>query len=114
MAELKGVSPYFDKNSPLLIVVCGNRAGENTRQTNDFWIQDCSAAIENMLLTATDLGLASLWCGVYPRYDRYTKVRELLKVDKSIIPLGIIHIGYAEKDKEPRTQYQKEKVHIIE
>ena len=114
MAKLKSTSPYFDKNSPLIIVVCGNRTGETSKFTNDFWIQDCSAAIENMLLTATDLGLGSLWCGVYPRYDRYTKVREILKLDRSIIPLGIIHFGYPEKEKEPRTQYSEDKVHIIE
>ena len=59
------------------IVVCGNLAGAHDRQLS-YLLQDCSAAIENMLLAAQALGLGACWLGVHPREDRVAHVRSLV------------------------------------
>lgn len=114
LEKIKKVSLYTDKNSNLIILVCGNINGINPLNLNDFWIQDVSAAIENMLISATDMGLGSLWCGVYPRMDRVNAIKTILKMPKNIMPFAMVHIGYPGETKAQRTQYDDAKVEYIE
>lgn len=113
--KIKKVSPYTDKNSPLIIVCAGRAKTLNNTldELNGFWIHDVSAAIENILLEATELGLGSLWCGLFPHLDRSSLVKEILNLEDDVHPLGLIHIGYANEIKEERTQYEESKVHYI-
>ena len=67
LSELRKASRFSNMNAPLAIVVVGDLSRSLPLQLKDFWIQDCSAATENILLRATDLGLGSLWCGIYPQ-----------------------------------------------
>lgn len=46
------------------IVVCGDR---NLEDAESFIIQDCAAATQNILLSAHELGLGTVWLGVHPR-----------------------------------------------
>jgi len=92
--------------APLCITVCGD-----TNISASFWVQDCSAASENLLLAATALGLGAVWLGVYPRQDRVNNIREVMKLPESIIPLNLISIGHPPEKKEPRTQYDEQRVH---
>jgi len=112
--EIKAVGPAIDKNSPIMIVVVAERKSQSFTSLIDFWTQDLSAAIENMLLTATDLGLGSLWCGLFPRYEKYKKVNEILKLDSKRTSLAVIHLGYADEEKEPRTQYDETRIHVVD
>jgi nitroreductase len=114
LAQLKKVSMFSNRNAPLSIVVAGNDKRFLNHRVNDFWIQDCSAAIQNFLISATELGLGTCWCGLYPMVTPVKKVREILKLDNYIIPLALIHVGYPDEEKEPRTQFDKKRVHIIE
>lgn len=104
----------YNFNSPLLIVVGANLDLTISKDNNDFWIQDCSAAIENMLVAAVELGLGTCWCGIYPRIDRVEKIKNILNLTDNIVPLGLIHVGYPDEEKESRTQYVDTKVHYIE
>ena len=79
----------------------------------DFWIQDCSAATENILLRATDLGLGSLWCGIYPQKNPVKIIQQILGLNERMIPLNIIYIGYKDEENEPRDQYDEKYVHFI-
>ena len=112
--EIKKASRFSNHNAPLAIVVAGNLENSLPRDMADYWIQDCSSAITHILLEATSLELGSLWCGLYPQIRPTERVRELLSLDKKIIPLGLILIGYPDEEKEGRSQYEKEKVHIYE
>ncbi|MBP5342876.1 nitroreductase family protein [bacterium] len=114
LEKIKKISPFTDKNSNLIIFVCGNVSGINPLNLNDFWIQDLSAAVENILISAADMGLGSLWCGVYPRVERVNAIKTILKTPKNIIPFAMIHIGYPKEEKEPRTQYDPAKVIYID
>ena len=90
----------------LCIAVCGDLT-----EMERFWVQDCSAATENLLLAATALGLGAVWLGVYPREERVAAVRQVLGIPDTITPLNLISIGHPAEEKEPRTQYDEVRVH---
>ena len=112
--ELRNTGKNMDFNSQLIIIVCGNRTRTITQNDNDFWIQDCSAAVENILLCATELELGSVWCGLFPVVERAEKVSEILNLEKEIVPMALLHIGYSDEEKEERTQYKEDYVHMYE
>ena len=112
-AILRKAGRAFDYNSPLHIVVCGDTSKAVTNKVEDFWIQDCSSAIENILLMATSLGLGTCWCGVFPIEERVSIVKEALELKDNIIPLGLIHVGYPDCELEERTQLEEENIHYI-
>jgi nitroreductase len=92
--------------APLCIAVCGDPS-----TSGRFWVQDCSAATENLLLAAVALGLGAVWLGVYPKEERVAPVREVLGIPEMVIPLNLISIGHPAEEKEPRTQYNEAHVH---
>ena len=96
--------------APLGIVVCGDLDAAHDRQLS-YLLQDCSAAIENLLLTVHALGLGACWLGVHPREDRIRKLSQLLGLPPSVIPVAAIAIGHPGEVKEPRTRYQAAYVH---
>ncbi len=96
--------------APLGIVVCGDLDAAHDRQLS-YLLQDCSAAIENLLLCAHALGLGACWLGVHPREDRVCKLREILALPASVIPVAGIAIGRPGEEKEPRTRYNRDYVH---
>jgi nitroreductase len=91
------------------IVVCGDLDAAHDKQLS-YLLQDCSAAIENLLLCAHVLGLGSCWLGVHPREQRVKSLREILKLQESVIPVACIAIGYAAETKEPRSRFKPEYV----
>ena len=111
--ELRKASRFSNMNAPLAIVVVGDLSRSLPLQLKDFWIQDCSAATENILLRATDLGLGSLWCGIYPQKRPVERVKEILGITNNDIPFNIIYIGYGDEEKESRDQYEKNRVKVI-
>lgn len=112
--QLRHVSRYSNMNSSLIIIVAGNDKRSLNHKVNDFWIQDCSAAIENILLTAVELGIGSCWCGLFPMVTPVKKVRELLKLEEYITPMALIHLGYPTEKSEARTQYDVKRIHVYD
>ena len=92
------------------IAVCGELEAAHDRQLS-YLLQDCSAAIENMLLCAHILGLGACWLGVHPREDRVRKLKEILQLPASVIPVAGIAIGHPGEKKEPRTRFNCDYVH---
>ena len=113
LGALKEASRFTKINAPLAIIVCGNLDYALPKDMASYWIQDCSAATENILLRATDLGLGSVWCGIYPQVRAEAKVRELLNLEEKIIPLNIIFIGHPDEEPISRDQYDDSKIHYI-
>jgi len=99
---------------PVMIIVAGNRKRALPAQLNDFWIQDCSAAMENILLGAVDLGLGACWEGLYPMKRACGKVSALLGLEDHIVPLGMIALGHPDETQPPRDQYDEKRVHDLE
>jgi len=92
--------------APLCIAVCG----DSTISTR-YWVQDCSAATENLLLAAVALGLGAVWLGVYPKEERVVAVCKVLNLPQPIVPLNLISIGHPAEEKASRTQYDAARVH---
>ena len=88
------------------ICVCGD-----TTTALDFWIQDCSAATENILIAAAALGLGAVWLGCHPREERVAAIRAILGIPPHIGILSLISIGRPGETKEPRTQYDETRIH---
>jgi nitroreductase len=104
------IHPYslMLRESPVAVLVCGDTTLEKNR---GFWVQDCSAATENILVAATALGLGTVWLGVYPREDRVRGLRKLLGIPEHVIPFSIIPIGYPAERKPPADRYEDSRVH---
>ena len=113
LEELKGASKFSKMSSKLAIVVCGNLLHALPLQMASYWIQDCSAAIENILLRVTDLGLGAVWCGLHPQKGAEERTREILGISKTQIPLSLIIIGHPAEEPEARDQYDEKKIHYI-
>ena len=96
--------------APAAIVVCGNMRRAWPGPVRGFWIQDCSAAAENILLAATGLGLGAVWIGVHPIKLLAKVVSRVLSLPGHVVPLGVIYVGHPAETKEPRTQYDEDKV----
>lgn len=107
--ELAQKHPYasFTKNASVAIVVCGN-----SEISPDYWVQDCSAVTENILLATESLGLGAVWCGVYPGQDRVAEIQKILKLPKNIVPLNLIPLGYPKGENLPKQKYNPSKIHI--
>ena len=100
LKELQSASKFTKMQAPLALVVSGNLLHALPMQMADYWIQDCSAATENILLRATDLGLGAVWCGIHPQKRAEQKVAEILGLSKKEIPLNIILIGHPAEEPE--------------
>jgi nitroreductase len=96
------------KEAGAAIVVCGDLTQE---KAPGFWVQDCAAATQNMLLMATDLGLGSVWLGVYPAEERVNALKQLLQLPEPVIPLSIVSLGYPAEAKEPIDRFDQWRVH---
>ncbi len=99
------------KTATAAIIVCGNMEKALEGDGQAYWIQDCSAATENILLAAHSLGIGAVWCGVYPMEDRIVPVKETLKLPSYVTPLNIISMGYPVSDPQPKDKWNPEAVH---
>ena len=98
------------KESPLAIVVCGDMEKALEGPAQAFWIQDCSAATENILLAAHALGLGAVWTGCYPMEERIANVSHVLNLPENIIPLCVIVMGYPNESPAPKDKWKPENV----
>lgn len=100
------------RHAPLAIVVCGDTEATFQGEGVDYWIQDASAATENLLLAAHAIGLGAVWCGVCPLPDRMKQFSELLHLPASVLPLNCIAIGYPSGEEHPKDKWHPEYIHI--
>jgi nitroreductase len=109
LAQVPSISPYagMARNAPLSILVCGDSAAE---KYPGFWVQDCSAATQNLMLAARAIGLGSVWTGIYPVEDRVTKARALFRLPETLTPLALVVIGHPKGEQKPEKRFALEKV----
>lgn len=99
------------KQAPVGVVVCGNENATFDGDGREYWVQDASAATENLLLAAHSIGLGAVWCGVYPIPERVKQFSELLALPDSILPLNCIAIGYPSAAPTPKDKWHPEYIH---
>jgi nitroreductase len=88
------------------IAVCGDP------ELSEWWVQDCTAATENILIAVAALGLGGVWLGCHGRPEREQAVRDVLGIPDRIGVLSLLSIGHPAEVKEPRTQYDSARVHL--
>ena len=108
--KIPSVSPFAQMiiDAPLAILVCGNLEVETAQ---GYWVIDCAAAIQNMLLAAHALGLGAVWTGVYPREERMDGLTELLNLPDHILPHSLVVIGYPAQQPEHPDRFKSERIH---
>lgn len=108
--KIKDKMNFARYNAHTAIAVCGNMKLALKGQDKDLWICDCSAAIENMLLAATDIGLGNLWIGIFPIESRMKTFRKILDIPEHVVPLGMVYLGHAVNQEEGRCRYRENAV----
>jgi len=111
LAALRGSTLFSRINAPAAICVLGSERMQKNKAGQKFWVQDCSAATENILLAAAALGLGTVWVGVHPITLFTRSVTRILNLPDGVKPLNLIFVGYPDEVKEPRTQYEDRRVH---
>jgi len=95
-------------DASLAIAVCWDREKE---LADGYGIQDCAAAIENILLAAHAKGLGAVWLGIFPREQRINALKKLLGLPENIMPLSVVSIGYPAETKPPADRFDESKIH---
>ena len=95
--------------SAFVVVVCGDSETFFKPQP-DFWVQDCSAATENLLLAANAVGLGAVWCGIYPDMNRVYATRQVLGLSPELIPLCVVPVGHPASAQEPKDKWNPDNV----
>ena len=94
--------------APLAILVCGNLKVETAP---GYWVIDCSAAIQNLLLSAHSLGIGAVWTGVYPREERMKGLAEMFNLPEHVVPHSLIVLGYPAQQPEQPERFKQERIH---
>ena len=108
--SIPSIHPYSRmlREAALGILICGDLKQEVYK---GFWVQDCSAATENMLIAAHALGLGAVWLGFHPLEERVTAIRQMLSIPEHVIPLCIVSVGWPAEEKPPAGRFREERVH---
>ncbi|MDE6240757.1 MAG: nitroreductase family protein [Muribaculaceae bacterium] len=103
------------RNAKMAVVVAGDRSRffEDVEAV-DYWLEDCSAAAENLLLAAHALGLGAVWCGVYPIPGRIAQLRKATGLSGEFVPMCIIPLGYPAGVEEPKDKWDPDKVTYLD
>ncbi len=96
------------KEAALAILVCGDTQSQTLA---GYWVQDCSAATQNILIAINALGLGGVWLGIYPRDERVEGIRKLVELPDHIVPLSLISIGHPAEKLLPSNRYDASRVH---
>jgi nitroreductase len=110
LQNIPKVHPYANMlyEAPLAILVCGDMSIEHIPE---YLAIDCAAATENILLAAHDLGLGSVWIGVYPRMERIEPLINLFGLPEHIIPISLVAVGYPNEIVEIPERVKKSRIH---
>lgn len=113
LARLAAILPggKMLSTAALAIVVCGDQEAALDRQLS-YLLQDCSAAIENLLLAAHSLGLGGCWVGVHPAPESVQQLSELLGLPVKVIPIAAVALGRPAEQPEARTRFDPQAVHL--
>lgn len=110
LAEIPRINPHarMAQGAPVAILVCGDL---DLEVSAGYWVVDCAAAVQNLLLAAHALGLGAVWTGVYPREDRIKGLSRLLALPQNVVPHSLIVLGYPAEQPASEDRYRAERVH---
>ena len=111
IGRLSESSPYAKcaKGAPLVFVPCYRSEGI----APEYFNIDMSAAVENLLLEADDLGLGAVWMGISPDETRMNAVRNVLNIPEHLHAFALVPCGYPAEEREQENRYDESRVHYI-
>lgn len=114
-ADLDSIAARFStmkmaSGAAAAIIVCGDVTATYDGDGRDYWIEDSSAAAENLLLAAHAMGLGAVWCGIYPMPDRVERFSAMLRLPGEIVPMACICLGYPVAPQQPKDKWKPEYV----
>lgn len=113
LQALADALPYakMAAKAPVAIAVCGNSDRFLDGDDATLWVQDVSAASENILLAAHALGLGGVWTCLYPHADRMASASRILALPDGVVPFSLIPVGYPANDQRPMDKWDPSRVH---
>ena len=90
-----GIIPANIKNSPAVVVACGDPEKSGNWEGKQYYLVDVAIAVEHLILQAWELGLGTVWVGAF----KEEKVRKSLGIPDKIRVVAVVPIGYP-MDKE--------------
>lgn len=111
MAKVKTYSPFagMAAQAALAVLVCGDLSLE---KYPGYWVQDCSAATQNLLLAAHAIGLGAVWTGVYPKEERIKGFRADFGLPDHVVPLAFVPMGWPSATLPiTETRFRQDRIH---
>ena len=93
------------------IIPCGDLSKAIEGEMGAFWINDVSAATENLLLAAHAMGLGAVWTGLHPDMKRAALVQEMLGLPEHIVPLCVVPVGIPAENPAVKDKYIPANIH---
>lgn len=115
MNKIMEVHPFSSmiKEAQAVIMVCADKTKLPFKVPNvELWPQDCSAATQNIMLQAADMGIGSVWLGVHPREELQAPLAKLFNLPENVIPFSLIPMGYPKNEVKPRNKFDENKIHF--
>ncbi|MFO8234301.1 MAG: nitroreductase family protein [Bacteroidales bacterium] len=110
LEKIMEVHPYSRmlSEAQYAILVLGD---EKLEHAPGYWVVDCAAATQNILLAAHSFGLGAVWLGLHPREHRKEAISKLFNLPGHILPFSIVSLGYPAEKPEPKNRYKQERIH---
>jgi nitroreductase len=109
LAEIPRINPNapMTAHAPVAILVCGDL---DLEKSAGYWVVDCAAASQNMVLAAHALGLGAVWTGIFPRAKRAEGLCQLLDLPLNIQPHSLIVLGFPAEQPPSEDRYRADRV----
>ncbi len=109
MQTIMEIHPYARmlQTASHAVVVCGD---EQLQHGDGYWVVDCGAATQNLLLAAHAMGLGACWVGLHPREERKTAFSRLLQLPSHVLPFALVALGYPEEQKPRPERFHADKI----
>ena len=113
IAKLGEALPYSRcSNHPAVAIIpCGDLSKAIPGEMGAFWVNDVSAATENLLLAAHSMGLGAVWTGLHPDMNRAALVQQMLGLPEHIIPLCVVPVGHPAEQPDIKDKFLPENIH---
>jgi len=96
------------KTAPLAIVVIADK------NKSSHWVEDCSAAVENMMLQATEIGLGTCWVQIHSSSTKNAEanIKKMLGIPGNYGVLCMMALGFPDVKKAGHSEEEFEKFRI--
>jgi nitroreductase len=113
IAALGEALPYSRcSNKPAVAIIpCGDLSKAIEGELGAFWVNDVSAATENLRLAVHSMGLGAVWTGLHPDMQRVKTVQDILGLPEHIIPLCVVPVGVPAEQPAAKDKYNAANIH---